>query len=249
MRIKLILLYIFGCVFGAAAQTAAYIGTIDKYKIILELNTSDGKTYTGRYHYNAKDQWIQLKGRTKGLVLYLTEYTGGKTTGLWELVFEDTKATGSWRKSPAAKALKIQLSYMEDGTGINSIEPIVNNLAGYYRLQRKVDNSRFPADYKEDLPFGNLSIEQVSDREIRFDLDYNSGYPDYHLANVSEKAVSFDGGKIYEFNNYITSAGSDQKCKIIFTVKCKDIYISGGTGPECGSGANADPAGLYKKIK
>ncbi len=249
MRKVVLFICLVATVFDSFTQTAAYIGTIDKYKVIVELNSADGKTYTGRYHYNGKEQWIDLKGKVNGLVLNLNELSNGKVTGLWKLVFEDTKATGTWRKNAAATPLKIKLDFMEDGAGIHSREPIVRSLAGNYRLTRKVDNSQFPKDHKNEFPFGDLSIEQLSDREIRFTLDYNSGYPHYHLANISDKAVSFDGGKTYEFYNFISSTGSDNKCKVTFTVKGKDIYVTGGNGPECGSGAHAQVEGLYKAVK
>ena len=44
----------------AIAQTSTYKGTIGKYKIVMELNTEDGTSYTGRYRYDGKTQWIAL---------------------------------------------------------------------------------------------------------------------------------------------------------------------------------------------
>lgn len=249
MRNILLLLSIISCTYNCVAQIAAYIGTIDKYKVIVELNSEDGKVYTGRYHYDRKEQWIDLKGKMKGLVLHLNEISNGKITGLWELVFEDTKATGTWKKNTAAKPLRIKLDFMEDGKDIHPRQPIIQSIAGNYVLARKVDNSKFPKDNKDEVPFGSIYIEQLSDREIRFELDYNSGYPDYHLANIADKAVSLDGGKTYEFQNFISATGSENKCKVIFAVKGKDIYVTGGTGVECGSGANANPEGLYQLKK
>ena len=121
------------------------------------------------------------------------------------------------------------------------------NITGHYEMHKKVDNSKFPKDNKNEMPYGKLDIKQISEREISFGLEYNSGYPDYHIAEINEKAVSVDGGKTYEFLNYINGLGAEDKCKVIITVKDNDIYLTGGSGPECGSGANANPEGLYSK--
>lgn len=249
MKKFILSVFIMANAFFAIAQTASYIGTLGKYKIIMELNTDDGESYTGRYHYDGKDQWIAVEGKTKDLVLYLKEYVNGKNTGMIDLVFEEKVASGNWRKTANDKPLKINLTYMEDGVGIIAADPIPNNMTGHYEMRGKVDNTNFPKDHKDEVPFGELSIEQLSDREISFELQYTSGYPEYHQALMNEKAVSYDGGKTYEFLNYISGMGADEKCKVNFTVKGKDLYLTGGTGIECGSGGNANPEGLYKKVK
>lgn len=245
-KISMLVIFII-CIIDCGAQTASYIGTIGKYKIIMELNTEDGENYTGRYRYNGQTQWITLIGKAEGLALYLKEFVKGKNTGIIDLVFDDTNASGSWRKSKTDIPLTIQLSFMEDGTHTNVHDPIPDNLTGHYEFHPIIDNENFPEDYKNDLPFGELNINQISDRDIEFDLQYTSGYPDYHQALIKERATSLDGGKVYEYYSYLKDYDKEEKCKVTLILKGKDIYLKGALGPQCGSGANANPEGLYKK--
>lgn len=95
---------------ASAQQKTTYVGHIgDTYSVEMELETSNGKDYKGRYRYGGRDEWSRLSGTlyydkrnavAKNLVLQ--EYTGDRNTGVFDLFMENGSLNGTWRKEAQA---------------------------------------------------------------------------------------------------------------------------------------------------
>lgn len=118
VKVKKVIIALFSCIvgvllFSSSLLAQSYKGNIGKYKVLMELHTADGNSYTGKYRYANKQDWIQLNGSVKGAKLYLNESVNGSITGKFELVKEQYSWSGLWRRTTNTPPLVVQLMATE----------------------------------------------------------------------------------------------------------------------------------------
>lgn len=229
-----------------AAQTLVYKGTLGgKYAIEMELIDQDGKNFTGRYRYQGKTQWLNLKGQLEGPTqseLSLLEYApDGKNSGKFTIVFEGESLVGSWQKNPPTGKLDVKLMLFDSGQ--TAAISKTDSSSVKYELEKTVDTTPFPPEHKKEVPVGSLEIARNAEG-LKFGLDYNTGYPHYHIAQAAGFAKP-NGTNRFRYSQILE--GATGACVLDMTVEGAAIRVETTTSSLCQFGAYADPSGRYIK--
>ena len=197
----------------------------------------------GRYKYEGKSEYLDLKGTSYGSVVVLQEYYNGNQTGEFFLTVEPLDGQslyGKWVGSNG-NVFDVDLGYT-DFTYPFSIKSLTSfnketnsDLSGVYGTETYYINDMW---FTEDNPLlevgfggGYLALDPIDEDSLWFEAEFIVG-PTYHFAYAKGIAINKDTCFVYK---------NEDGCVIeIWTNPSKkEVYIKGGSSMDCGFGARA----------
>ena len=226
---------------SALAELVTFTGTIGPYAIEVELQSveSDKENLIGRYRYEGRKSWLDLKGHFhSNQALSLIETWEGKASGRFFLEQNEGTLQGRW--VAADDDLQVELKPITgpiwglyekpDEDEISSV------LQGTYRSEFYWVNDWFEPNYEIGFNGGDVIVRALGEDELHIWFSFVVG-PTYHIAYFDGVAKR-TGSNVYETSH--ASYDDDAACHLTLTFRERAMSIEQHSrGISCGFGARA----------
>lgn len=224
------------------SQTSKLTGAIGPYSIEMSLTKgTDVNTISGKYNYQGKTAFLDIKGQLFDDVMLLEESYKGKETGSFYLQIEGDSLTGKWVHETRSYDVRLKVvnntyDCFDYFSASDKSEDITSDINGTYEVEYYFLNDMWFEEGKPDIEIGyngaTAVLEKINEDSLRFFVEAICG-PTYHFAIADGVAVKHpEENQTYVYTN-------EDGCEIIIKLDVKEVSMSANAQMECGFGARA----------
>ena len=179
-----------------------YTGTInEKDTVEMELSSSNGKDFTGRYRKQGSKTWILLRGamyydRRKPIPenLVLKEFVADRDIGTFDLYRSGSTLTGTWSENTQTSPVPVSLSVgkLDKSTALDGFYYIADN---ELKVSTVSDNTIDVTIWIANK--GNCPGIKLSGQLLRVGAEWKGSLPDEFDNGEATVILSFGGNNAY----------------------------------------------------